>query len=52
MKEIEARINLADKAFRKLGKEYETRKLAAEKLVVEWRYSKRSVFDFRPLHDE
>lgn len=52
MKEIETRIELVDKAFRKLEKEYASRKSAAQKLVVEWRYSKRSVFDVRPLHDE
>lgn len=52
MKKIETRIDLADKAFRKLDKEYATRKAAAERQVVEWRYSKRSVIDFRPLHDE
>lgn len=52
MKQIEARIDLADKAFRKLAKEYASRKAAAEKLVVTWSYSKRSVADFRPLHDE
>lgn len=52
MKQIEARIDLADKAFRKLGNEYAARKAAAKELVVEWSYSKRSVRDFRPLHDE
>ena len=48
MKEIQARIDLADRAFRKLAKEYAARKAAAQKLVVEWRYAKRSIFDIRP----
>jgi hypothetical protein len=52
MKKIEARIDRADKAFHRLEKEYSARKAAAQKLVVEWRYAKRSVFDIRPLHDE
>ena len=52
MKQIEARIDRAEKAFRKLEKGYPARKAAALEQVVEWRYSKRSVFDFRPLHGE
>lgn len=52
MKVIETRIELAEKAFRKLGKEYAGRKAIAQKLVVDWGYSKRSVFDIRPLQDE
>jgi hypothetical protein len=46
------RFEAAEKAFRMLRKGYVARKETAEKRVVQWMYSKRSLPDPRPLYDE
>lgn len=45
-------IDLVEAAFAGLAGEYKRRKKAAEKLVVEWKWSKSSLFDLRPLWNE
>lgn len=47
-----ARIETSEQVFRLLRKQYAKRKSEAEAKVVEWKYSKRALADFRPLHDE